>query len=440
MIQYLKIKNFGPIKDTIELSFEVAEDIEPDSYEVTMPDGRKLLKLAYIYGANASGKTTVLKAFDFLRKLLLRPVSDKAAALDYDPFLFQESPYAGYSAFELAFYMDGIRYIYELNFNRQFILYEKLVFYRSAKATELFSRTTDIEKRLSSISFGANAKVPSKERDLLEGNTLYNNTVLGAYARTNVDIRVLEQLNKWLDQFLMGLVTASTNLTERTASFIAGLPHANDWINAFLNKADTQLTGVHVEDKKDVFDVSLEDFRFPSLKNFSKGFDLYSLIDLDDAMQDSPGSYMIDFIHQVAGDKSYSLGIGKESRGTRRYFGLGGMLYLLTHGASLLCIDELETSLHPDLMKHFLQTFLMNATASQLLITTHNLSLMGEADFIRRDAAWFTEKDSDGAVQLYSAADFDSQTLRKDASLINAYKSGRLGAKPNLGSPYFKTE
>lgn len=92
MIHYLKITNFGPIKDEVVLDFEVGEVGESEAYEVEMPDGRRLLKLGYIYGANASGKTIVLKAFDFLRKLLLKPKSDKALELDFDPFLFRDSP------------------------------------------------------------------------------------------------------------------------------------------------------------------------------------------------------------------------------------------------------------------------------------------------------------------------------------------------------------
>ena len=71
-----------------------------------------------------------------------------------------------------------------------------------------------------------------------------------------------------------------------------------------------------------------------------------------------------------------------------------------------------------------------------MLITTHNLFLLEEQDFIRKDALWFSEKGNNGEVSLYSASDFDSSKLRKGASLINAYKSGRLGAKPNLGAPY----
>ncbi|MGO3307078.1 MAG: AAA family ATPase, partial [Sphingobacterium sp.] len=88
MIHYLKIKNFGPVKNEAEINFEVADSIQEDAYEIRMGDGRKLLKLAYIYGANASGKTTILKAFDFLRKILLSPAGDKAQELSFDPFLF----------------------------------------------------------------------------------------------------------------------------------------------------------------------------------------------------------------------------------------------------------------------------------------------------------------------------------------------------------------
>ncbi|THU35800.1 hypothetical protein FAM09_20585 [Niastella caeni] len=73
-----------------------------------------------------------------------------------------------------------------------------------------------------------------------------------------------------------------------------------------------------------------------------------------------------------------------------------------------------------------------------LIFASHNIFLLEEKDFIRK--VWFTEKSKAGQVSLYSAIDFDSATLRKGASLINAYRSGRLGAKPNLGSPYLTSE
>ena len=445
MIQYIKIRNFGPIKEEVEMNFEVAGETEEDAYEIKMADGRRLLKLAYIYGANASGKTTVLKAFEFLRNLLLKPISDKAGELDFDPFLFRDTPYNSSSRLELAFYVDEMRYVYEINFNKQSILDEKIVFYQTAKPTELFSRITDPDKRLAKVQFGSKIKIPAREKDLLESNTLHNNTVIGAYARTNVDIPELEKLNRWFTGFLLGMVSSVNDLTDVTAEQIDRNPLINKWINIFLNKADNQISSVNVPDSTNQITLPFEnpdyDFKtriIPSSGSYSKQTKIKRPGEA--AIRLTVGGSVrrrIDFVHKVNEDENYSLSILKESSGTKRYFGLAGPLYALIHDSHLLCIDELETSLHPDLMKHFLQTFLLNAGHSQMLITTHNTALMEDQDFIRRDALWFSEKGIDGSVRMYSAADFDSSTLRKDASLINAYRSGRLGAKPNLGSPYY---
>lgn len=450
MVHYLKIENFGPVKDTVEINFEVVEQVE-DAYEVTMPDGRHLLKLAYIYGANASGKTTILKAFDFLRKLLLKPVTDKGIELNFEPFLFRNTPYKKPSRFEMSFYVEGIRYVYQLSFNKQAILDEKVVFYQTAKPTEIFSRSTDIKKRLAKVQFGSKIKVPAREKDLLESNTLHNNTVIGAYAKTNVDIPELEKLNKWFNAFLLGMITSAQNLTEITVSLIDQNPLVNQWMNTFLNKADKQISAVEVGDSDNLIHIPVDESQLSDFTSRSVSRESHpqkGRINMMKHVSTSLTKYYgggavqrrVDFVHTVSDNKNYPLSILSESSGTKRYFGLGGPLYVLIRASSFLCIDELETSLHPDLMKHFLQIFLLNAKSSQLLVTAHNTSLMENQDFIRRDALWFSEKNEDGSIGLYSAADFDSATLRKDASIINAYKAGRLGAKPNLGSPYLSVE
>ncbi|SEJ34298.1 ATPase/GTPase, AAA15 family [Dyadobacter koreensis] len=442
MIHYLKIRNFGAIKEEAEINFEVAEGVEEDAYEQVMADGRKLLKLAYIYGANASGKTTFLQAFEFLRKLLLKPIENKAGELAFDPFLFCEQAYKKHSYMEMSFYKEGLRYVYSVNFNKQSVLDERLVFYQTVRPTELFTRETDLEKRLAKIQFGSRIKIPAREKDLLEGNTLHNNTVLGAYAKTNADIPELEELNKWLNTYFLGLITSANNLTEVTAQLIDRNPGINSWINDFLNKADRQIMSVQVPESNDQIGMPLEDAFHNEFKNSILGTDRKFASSAGVAgitnvkYYGGPSERRIEFIHQVGKEDRYALSIQKESSGTKRYFGLGGPLYELIHGSHIVCIDELETSLHPDLMKHFLQVFLMNSTYSQLLITTHNFSLMADQDFIRRDALWFSEKAVDGSVSLFAASDFDTTTLRKEANLINAYKAGRLGAKPNLGSPY----
>jgi AAA15 family ATPase/GTPase len=452
MIQYIKIKNFGPIKDEVELSFEanLADDMADDIYLTTMPDGCKLLKLVYIYGANASGKTTVLKVFEFLRKLLLRPLLDKSAKLDYEPFLFCEDPQQNESFIELAFYANQIRHIYSVTFDQEAILNEKLVFFNSAKPTELFTRDTDMDKRLAKIQFGSKIKVPAKERDRLESNTLHNNTIFGAFTKTNTDIPDLNALNIWMNLFWLGLISSSTNVMDETALMIADNPQANKWMDKFMNKADRQISKVHADKEKSAgallkgTNATRAEFlpRGSVKMNTTISGPTYAALTTGKMYGGGDAFELrrkIVFTHHTD-NGSYTLPIDAESSGTQRYFSLGGPLYTLVHRDSILLVDELENSLHPDLMKHFLQTFLANAEQSQMLITTHNVALMEEIDFIRRDALWFSEKKEDGSVDLYSAADFDTSILRKGASLINAYRAGRLGAKPNLGSPYIAQE
>jgi AAA15 family ATPase/GTPase len=451
MIHYIKITNFGPIRDEVELSFEAAlsEEISDDIYVSVMPDGVKLLKLAYIYGANASGKTTVLDVFEFVRKLLLRPLLDKSELLDFEPFLFCKDPLKAESTIELAFYANQLRHIYTVSFNREAVITERLVYFQSAKPAELFSRETDLDKRLAKIQFGSKVRVPAREKDRLESNTLHNNTVFGAFAKTNVDIQELNVLNLWFSMFLLGMISSSTDITDTTAELISSNEKINTWINKFMNKADRQISGVHAEKEKSLGMMVKEDNTI-YLNNFLQGsFKIITHINPQTHLDIKPKFYgggsgfelkrKVEFTHQTD-EGSFTLPLKAESKGTQRYFSLGGPLYTLVHTNSFLLIDELENSLHPDLMKHFLQTFLANAGQSQLLITTHNVDLMEEIDFIRKDALWFSEKKEDGSVDLYSAADFDSSVLRKGASLVNAYRAGRLGAKPNLGSPFIEQE
>jgi AAA15 family ATPase/GTPase len=126
--------------------------------------------------------------------------------------------------------------------------------------------------------------------------------------------------------------------------------------------------------------------------------------------------------------------IEQESQGTLRYYGLSGVLATLMTEPKMVSIDEFESSLHPDLAQNLILRFLVQSKAAQLLVTSHNIDFLGEQDVIRRDTIWFTQKDKNGATELYSAADFDTSVLRKTSSLLNVYETGKLGAKPNLGS------
>ena len=118
MIVNFSVQNFGSIKDKQTLSFEADKSTHlEDHYIISANGGIRLLKLALIYGANASGKTTILKAIEFLRDLVLEPAEKKTESLDFSPFLFDNEKPNQNSIISIDFIQNDIRYYYEIEFN-----------------------------------------------------------------------------------------------------------------------------------------------------------------------------------------------------------------------------------------------------------------------------------------------------------------------------------
>jgi AAA15 family ATPase/GTPase len=135
-----------------------------------------------------------------------------------------------------------------------------------------------------------------------------------------------------------------------------------------------------------------------------------------------------------AGDKVYDLLEEYESNGTMRFLGMAVVLNFLLKGNRFVPIDEVETSIHYELLAYFLKVFLANSNGtSQMLLTTHDINLLNE-DFIRRDTIWFTDKDEFGETKIVRLS---SLGLHKNLSPYNAYKQGKLVKLPFLGSQYF---
>jgi AAA15 family ATPase/GTPase len=143
----------------------------------------------------------------------------------------------------------------------------------------------------------------------------------------------------------------------------------------------------------------------------------------------------LEFEHTVSNTK-YTLPLEFESQGTRRYYGFAGILALLIKNSTAFPIDELESSLHPDLYLHFLLSFLLNSKNSQIIATTHNREILDNKDIFRNDAIWFTDKQESCSTELYSLTDFDSSVVRNTTNILNAYKSGKLSGTPNLGDTF----
>ncbi|MCL2683275.1 MAG: ATP-binding protein [Bacteroidales bacterium] len=436
MLINFSVQNFGSIKDKQTLSFEADKSTHLEDYYVINTNGLRLLKLALIYGTNASGKTTILRAFDFFGDIVLNSQEQKTQSLDFKPFLFNPNTPKQNTIFNIDFIRNNIRYLYEVELNQKSIVRETLSYAKNLKnaksAFDIFVRTTDSEKQLTNIVFNSKIKIDKAYLKVLIANTLWNNTVLGGFLKTNVELKELTDVTNWFKKYLKPTIYTRTNLDNFITEFIDEGKIDKTAILDILKKADFNISNIFIKkEDEDIPDMFIDFFekldgvpkdKIQELKNNKK-----------------ITTFNLKFEHTIK-NKPYSLPFKDESQGTQRYYGFAGLLYLLIENSTLFPIDELECSLHPDLYQHFLLSFLANTKHSQLITTTHNREILSNKDIFRNDVIWITDKDNENyATELYSLADFDTKVIRDTTNVLNAYKLGKLGGVPNLGSYYINT-
>ena len=403
MILQFSVKNFGCIKDEVTLSFKPSPKAKNlQQYYIVEPiPNVKVLKLGFIYGANTSGKTTILKVLHFLRNIILAPPIDKNKIISYTPFLFDETTFKEDTSFTLEFIAQQTRYLYTVELNQEAILKEELLMY-SPKKSLVYSRTTNIEEKIASIKFGDKVKISKEDKTFLEKSTLWNGTVLATFLKSNVKVDTLEICTNWFANQLNRPIYSKTELDTYIIEKINNGSIVLDDLIPFLQKADFNIASIQLKDKKDIL--------------FTQ-----SIKSKEDIL----------FTHSIQG-KEYVLNYKEESEGTKRYYELSCLLYLMKTKPSIFLIDEIDVSLHPRLVKHFIVTFLTDVKESQLIVTTHYRELLLEKGILRNDAIWFTEKKVDGSTDLFALTDFDTSVINNETSIFNAYKTGKLGAVPNI--------
>jgi len=440
MILNFSIQNFGSIKDKQTLSFEADKSDHLEEAYVTRCGGRRILKLALLYGANASGKTTVLKALDFLRKLVTDPQSKKTDRLDFEPYLFDPDTPKQPTVLSIEFIRNEVRYAYRVEFTQEAVVAEELYAYYTPNKARIYQRTTDLERQFVEIKFGSKMTRSKAVKQSLTANTLWNDTVLGGYLKTNVDFKELQEVVDWFKLYLKRMVQPQTSFEDRMFFQMEDGEILSSDMIPILQQADLHISDIIIQQREiegargidDLYSVinsSLkpEDPFDPPKRWKSYGWELMG----DGKVIEKN----LSFEHTVNGAK-YQLPLEEESRGTRRYYEFAGLLALFIKDPRAMLIDELETSLHPDLYRHFIVSYLLNTRDSQILATTHNRELLDDRDLFRNDAIWFTDKSNADATELYSLADFDRSVIGKKTNVLNAYKSGKLSGTPILGDTH----
>ena len=412
MIVNFNIQNFGSVKEKQTLSFEADASKHLEDTYVVHTAGKRLLKLALIYGANASGKTTILKALDSLRDLVVNPKEKKTDILYFDPFLFDAQTPQQPTKLSIEFVHKEVYYQYEVAFTKQAVIWEAL--FNTSKKILVYKRTTDIKEQLTKISFGDNITIDKNAKQVLELNTLWNNTVLGGFLKTNINLEEFRRVADWFRNYLKPIVAPDTKLDTYITNKIDDEKITKEEILEILKKADFNISDMIIRKKEEIVPEDL--LRFFKGQIEIKG--------------------RIIFQHKVD-NVLYNLPMDQESEGTKRFYGFAGLLALLIKTPTIFLIDELESSLHPDLYTHFLLSFLQNAQHSQLIATTHNRELLGDTDIFRNDVIWFTNKGEDCATELYSLADFDTSAIK---NILNAYKIGKFSGVPRLSDTFINLE
>ena len=431
MIQEFQVQNFYSIRERQTISFVPNNDDNMrGQYVHEVADGVELLKIGIVYGSNASGKTTLLNALSFFRSVMLDKPESKNDGMRFFPFLLDNYSRDEHSHMQMTFWVNGEKYVLSLDFDSRRIYEESLIVYTSARPTSLYKRVYQSDSDHTEVTFGNKVGIDKSTGRSIEGNTTNNCTVMAAFGQTNAHA---SKLNDVYDFFLVGLQNilnprdslsfdVKTELRNdkdgKKKRFLLQLLKASDFniVDMTLNEQEESITP---ELEKTIKSAPIpEEAKIEMLKR--------GTIKHDDIM----------FLH-TGEDGEYELHERLESAGTHRFLGMSVVLYYVLHQNCFIPVDEIETSIHYELLSYFIKLFLANSEgSSQILMTTHDINLLNE-DFIRRDVVWFTDKSKEGATQLKRLS---SLGLHKTLSPYNAYKQGKLVDLPFLGSIYLETE
>lgn len=428
MIAEFTVENFYSIRSTQKISFEPSSDsFMSDEYTYEVKDGVRLLKVGIIYGANASGKSNVLGAIEFFKMLVLRVPKGRNDTTRAVPFLLDETSKAKTTKMSMSFYVNQLKYILSFELDKKRIYSETLTVYESIRPTKLYSRSYDPDTDSSVIEFGTNLKMAKKNQDAIAGNTINNCSVLAAFGNSNVEKTKLNDVYDYFAKQVKDVLAPGMLLSEYVKRHLDKDKDGNlkKFILNFLKASDFNIEDVTLHEEEELITPELEQ--------------LIQKAPIDDDAKSEMlkkgkiTNTELTFSHR-AGNGSYELSEEYESNGTMRFLGMAVILNFLLKKNQFVPIDEVETSIHYELLSYFIKVFLANSNqTSQMLLTTHDINLLNE-EFIRRDTIWFTDKDEQGETNVVRLS---ALGLHKNLSPYNAYKQGKLVKLPFLGSQYF---
>lgn len=428
MLLQFTVSNFRSFKDAQTLNLAVSnydKSLPQNCMRLDLPGmkGHRWLKGIAVYGPNAGGKSTLIGA---LRALAILVINSAKTTDPKDPIHmlvpFGLIPEAAKqpTAFAVVFVNDGKRYEYRLAATKERIIHESLRAFPTGKEQLWFCRDWNEESQTYDWS---PEKPTGYTRDLKKEEFTLPNVLFLSKAISLGDTQ-LEPVFRWFKERLRFQDLSASGTFDRqgleTAKAFAKSDARASQITELLRHADLGVVTARVKlEEPDEVSVALRKGLIALLREQNPDFP--SLDDVDPIPK-------IELSH--SGPKGpTNLPWESESGGTHRLFAIAGpWLEILEHGYTV-CIDELETSMHPLMVIALLQLLFSETTnpkGAQVIFTTHNPLLL-DTTLLRRDQVWFADKDEHGATHLYPLTDY---APRKGESLVRGYLSGRYGAVP----------
>jgi len=432
MLLQFSVENFLSFREPQTLSMLAADGVEHPAHMVMEgPEGKKVLRCAAIYGANASGKSNLVKALEFGTNLVLKGTRP-GDSMGVRPFKLDPACKDRPANFQWELSVEGKHYSYGFEITASTVVSEWLFSAEQNGSLAVFRRENgriELDEKL--------ASTPERNmflRFVADGTRANQLFLAEARERNAFELALIWRV------FEAYQCVRPDRLFAPLVEFFQAHEDFHEFASDLLISAGTGVNAIRLVETKDRFPAHLkEQLDGASEEGRSAYLDLLNKLWRDNAagaihVSENGLSALLTF-HPVPGGTPQTFLFEEESDGTQRLVQLAPALYLFerTPSGILLAIDELERSLHPILTREFLSRFLASQSRSQLLFTTHDTNLL-DLNLLSRDAIWFTEKDAAGATVLYSLAEYKSdQIAALGPQLEKGYLQGRFGAIPFLG-------
>jgi AAA15 family ATPase/GTPase len=416
MLIEFRLDNFRSFGGEARLSL-VANEKDPSlAGRNTRPSGvpgiPNVLTSALIYGANASGKSNLIKALTLMRGVVVESFQLKPEQkFNVQPFRLDEKLREKPTMFEVTLVLEGRRFQYGFEFTSDRIIREWLLHYETARPQTWFDRCYDPGTEKESFNFSTHFKVPKQQRDIIISTTRPNALFLSTAVQLNVE--QLMPLHRWFAQDLVTL-QGNAGFWLDYSTRLASTPEGQADLTSMLAAADIAITHISAAKKP--------------------GFQNQITLDLQTGksqMETLNNEVLMPVFRHEANGVTADFEIPDESDGTVKLFCMAGPLLDILRSGKVLVIDEVDNSLHPLLVTLIVESFHnpeFNTGNAQLICTTHDSSQLSN-DAYRRDQFWFTDKKASQMSELIPLTEYSP---RKTEALERGYLSGRYGGVPIL--------